>query len=203
MTKKQEYKIGKYSLKEEDWQKDYKEKSPFELPENAEEANNFLYEGKPIILFPNHNFSGDTLSTKKIFEEKNLKIRIIPHNVTSEFWLKGKSIEYLKKKNENFNEDKKNNKIESSNYVGKLLEAWFTVRGGNGGGQCPHDPLTIHEAIYPGSHVVYIPGTLVVNEWAAYSTFIPFSNGNHLLGIKAKDTQVFLEKLEQAIMMPD
>jgi hypothetical protein len=85
LTKSEEHKIGKYSLNPSDWDKKYIEKSPFELPKNEEEANNFLYEGKPIILFPNHNFSGDTLATKLIFSISNLNIRIIPHNVTSQF----------------------------------------------------------------------------------------------------------------------
>ena len=205
LTKSNEYKIGKYSLNPNDWDKNLNEKSPFELPKNEEEANNFLYEGKPIILFPNHNFSGDTLATKLIFSTSNLNIRIIPHNVTSQFWLEGKSIDYLIKKSENFENDKLNNKLQSSSYVGLLLKAWFEVRGGNGGGQCPHDPLTIYEATAGGNqnHVAYVPGTLVVHEWAAYSTFVPHSDGKHLLGIEAKDVQGFLDKLEKGIIMQD
>ena len=65
------------------------------------------------------------------------------------------------------------------------MKAWFQVRGGDGGGQCPHDPLTIYEAIVGGNqnHVAYVLGTFVVNEWDAYSTFVPYSNGKLLLGI--------------------
>ena len=82
------------------------------------------------------------------------------------------------------------------------MKAWFEFRGGNGGGQCP---LTIYEATAGGNqnHVAYVLGTLLVHEWDVYSTFVPHSNGKHLLGIEAKDVQGFLDKLEKGIIMQD
>ena len=205
LTENNKNKFQKYSLNPKDWDNEIKIKPPFELPKEQNEGNNFLKEGKPIILFPNHNLSGDTLASKIIFETKDLNIRIIPHNVTSEFWLKGEAIEFLKNKAKNFDEDLKNNNIQSSSYVGKLLEAWFNVRNGNSNGQCPHDPLTVYESVYGGndSHVIYLPGTLIVHEWAAYSTFVPHQDGIHLLGIEARDVDKFLEHLTQGLMKND
>ncbi len=205
LTENNKNKFQKYSLNPKDWDNEIKIKPPFELPKEQNEGNNFLKEGKPIILFPNHNLSGDTLASKIIFDTKDLNIRIIPHYVTSQFWLKGEAIEFLKEKAKNFDVDMKNNKIQSSSYVGKLLEGWFYVRRGNRDGQCPHDPLTIYEAIYGGndSKVIYISGTLIIHEWAAYSTFIPHENGKHLLGIDAKNIQEYLEHLSQVLMKDD
>jgi len=205
LTKLNEDKFQKYSLNPNDWDKEIKIKPPFELPNDKNEIKNFLYEGKPIILFPNHNLSGDTLASKIIFETKDLNIRIIPHDVTSKFWLEGEAIEFLKNKAKNFDEDLKNNNIQSSSYVGKLLEAWFNVRNGNGNGQCPHDPLTVYEAIYGGndSYVIYLPGTLIIHEWAAYSTFVPHQDGKHLLGFDTRNVDKFLEFLTQGLMKND
>lgn len=202
LTQLHKHKFIKYSL---NWDNKIEDDPPFELPKNEKEANNFLFEGKRTILFPNHNLSGDTLASKIIFDTKDLNIRIIPHYVTSQFWLKGEAIEFLKEKAKNFDVDMKNNKIQSSSYVGKLLEGWFYVRRGNRDGQCPHDPLTIYEAIYGGndSKVIYISGTLIIHEWAAYSTFIPHENGKHLLGIDAKNIQEYLEHLSQVLMKDD
>ena len=95
------------------------------------------------------------------------------------------------------------------NYKVQVTLVYYWKRGSkledNGGGQCPHDPLTIYEATAGGNqnHVAYVPGTLVVHEWAAYSTFVPHSDGKHLLGIEAKDVQGFLDKLEKGIIMQD
>ena len=52
---------------------------------------------------------------------KNLNIRIIPHYVTSKFWLEKDAIKFLFDKGNNLENNIKNNKIESSSYIGKLL----------------------------------------------------------------------------------
>ena len=75
---------------------DYKQLT-FDLPNDNHEALDFIKNGKPIILYPNHNLSGDALASKIIFNNDKLKIRIVSHEVTSQFWLCGEAIEYLKK----------------------------------------------------------------------------------------------------------
>ena len=78
-------------------------------------------------------------------------------------------------------------------YIGHYVN---NVRNGNGNGQCPHDPLTVYEAIYGGndSYVIYLPGTLIIHEWAAYSTFVPHQDGKHLLGFDTRNVDKFLVK---------
>ena len=47
------------------------------------------------------------------------------------------------------------------------MEQWFNRRNQNG--QCPHDPLTVNEAVYSGdnSPIIYARGYLIGYEWAA------------------------------------
>ena len=80
------------------------------------------------------------------------------------------------------------------------MAQWFSIRGQNG--QCPHDPLTINEAIYGGddSPIIYAPGIVVIHEWAAFATFIPRKDGPHYLGVEVKKNNNFLTKLEKTII---
>ena len=197
--------IGHYSPTPSDWiksdddyynsDKDYK-KLTFDLPKDKNEAIEFIKNGKPIILYPNHNLIGDTLASKIIFDDDKLNIRIISHEVTSKFWLEGESIEYLKKVAE------VSENCSAAAIVGELLKQWFYRRNGNGNGQCPHDPLTIHESVFGGedSNVLYVPGTIILHEWAAYSTFLPHKDGKHLLGVDVKNENSFLEHLTKYII---
>jgi inosine-uridine nucleoside N-ribohydrolase len=197
--------IGHYSPTPSDWiksdddyynsDKDYK-KLTFDLPKDKNEAIEFIKNGKPIILYPNHNLIGDTLASKIIFDDNKLNIRIISHEVTSKFWLEGEAIEYLKKVAE------VSENSTAAGIVGELLKQWFYRRNGNGNGQCPHDPLTIHESVFGGedSNVLYVPGTIILHEWAAYSTFLPNKDGKHLLGVDVKNEKSFLKHLTKYII---
>ena len=206
LEKQKFYSIGHYSPTPVDWFKsddcnnygndeDYK-KLPFDLPNNKKEALEFIKNGKPVILYPNHNLSGDTLASKIIFDDDKLKIRIVSHEVTSQFWLCGESIKYLKKV------AKVSENSSAAGIVGELLKQWFEKRNGNGNGQCPHDPLTIHESVFGGenSNVLYVPGTIILHEWAAYSTFIPHEDGKHLLGVDIKNKEDFLKHLTKYLI---
>ena len=84
--------------------------------------------------------------------------------------------------------------------MGLLMKEWFSIRRQNG--QCPHDPLTIHEAVYGGnkSPIIYARGRIVMSEWAAFSFFVPMENGPHYLGVKVKKDNNFLEILANTIM---
>ena len=93
-----------------------------------------------------------------------------------------------------------NNPDDPEGVVGLLMNVWFKIRRQNG--QCPHDPLTIHEAIFGGdkSPIIYARGRIIVTEWAAFSTFIPMENGPHYFGIEVKKENKFLEILANTIM---
>ena len=103
---------------------------------------------------------------------------------------------------------------------------WLKRRGYIG--QCPHDPLTLYEALYvdrdqdvvneeetdrrkfvPGrSCVRYVRGSFVCHEWAGFMTFVPDPNhGNHYLALEnaipssSKHTP-FVHWLESVLIPP-
>ncbi|ELP84541.1 inosine-uridine preferring nucleoside hydrolase, putative [Entamoeba invadens IP1] len=173
---------------------------PFPLPTDAKEFIEYVEAGKPVFLYPNHNISGDTLASSIMFNSK-IPIKVITHSVTSKFWFSGEGIDYLHKAAENtVNKKEPQRPIEAT---GLLMEMWFGKRGQNG--QCPHDPLTVNEAVYGGeqSHVEYVNGTLLIHEWAGFATFVPHKEGRHLLGVKPVHPERFLEKLKTTIMTGD
>lgn len=156
-----------------------------------------IKKGFIIQMYPNHNISGDILATKYIFNS-SIPIKIIDHGVTSKFWLEGDSINYLRKKAQLCKD--KINPENSDEAVGLLMDEWFRRRRQNG--QCPHDPLAVHECIFGGEESVinYIRGILVVHESSSFCSFVPNPNGRHLFGFSTKNEKLFLEKLTNAII---
>ena len=156
-----------------------------------------ILEGKNVVLYPNHNISGDTIASKFLFDS-NIKTKIVSHSVSSQFWSEGPVIDFLRENAKNEKDIKNPKTIEGA--VGLLMEEWFKRRYQNG--QCPHDPLTINEAIFDGddSPIIYARGYIILHEWAAFSTFIPRNDGPHYLGIKVKNNNNFLKKLENTII---
>ena len=153
--------------------------------------------GKILSLYPNHNLSGDSLASKILFDS-NIPTKIISHTVSSKFWSKGTLIDFFRQK---ANEEKdKANPETAEGAVGLLMEQWFDIR--HRYGQCPHDPLTINEAVYGGddSPIIYARGFVVIHEWAAFGTFIPRNDGPHYLGVDVKKNNNFLAKLEKTII---
>ena len=125
--------------------------------------------------------------------------------LTHQIWLKGKAIDYFKWIAKNMTLEERINLTKPSSVVAINLEGWFDYRNGNGNGQCPHDPLIIHEIAFNGkdNHVIYLPGTYIVHEWAGFSTFIPHNDGNHLLGVCLKNIDDFLSKLSDKLVEED
>jgi len=154
--------------------------------------------GKIISLYPNHNISGDSLATKIIFDSK-IPIKIVSHTVSSKFWSEGNLIDFFRKKAKE--EKDKKNPITPEGAVGLLMEQWFNRRG-NQNGQCPHDPLTVNEAVFGGddSPIIYARGWVIIHEWAAFGTFIPRNDGPHFLGVDVKKNNNFLSNLEKIII---
>jgi len=163
----------------------------------SDNLNDYVINGNKINLYPNHNISGDTLATKILFDSC-IPTKIIDHSVSSKFWAEGPVIEFLRQKASEIKDIKNPENPEGA--VGLLMNEWFKRRRQNG--QCPHDPLTVHEAIYGGnkSPIIYARGRVVSHEWAAFSTFIPQENGPHYLGLDIKKDNKFLEILANTIM---
>lgn len=68
--------------------------------------------------------------------------------------------------------------------VGKCIIIINTLFNCKTIGTCPHDPVGISEAVYPGKHVKYVQGHLLLNEENGETTFIPDPyNGKHYAGI--------------------
>ena len=153
--------------------------------------------GKIIFLYPNHNISGDSFASKILFDS-NMPTKIVSHTVSSKFWSEGKVIDFLRNK-ANAEKDKANTETPEG-AVGLLIELWLNIRHQNG--QCPHDPLTINEAVYSGhnSPIIYARGYLIIHKWTAFGTFIPRNDGPHYLGIDVKNNKCFLDKLEKTII---
>jgi hypothetical protein len=75
-------------------------------------------------------------------------------------------------------------------------------------GTCPHDPLTVAEAVYPGfffcltiflltgRFVKYARGHLMIHEWAGFPTFVLDPKGPHRIGVSISDDDflMFLTK---------
>lgn len=199
ITQSSSHMIGLYSTDKSTWRKSHKTAKEMteKLPLNNESVLKFVSEGNLIHLFPNHNFSGDTLASVYVFNHSEIPIKILCHSVTSKFWLKGHPIQYF---HDRAKEAREKGVLDDDPYevVGLIMEEWFKRRRGQNG-QCPHDPLTVHEAAFGNdqSPVYYVNGTLIVHEWAAFSTFIPNENGKHLLGVfvNKKDINWFLNFL--------
>ena len=154
--------------------------------------------GKIISLYPNHNISGDSLATKIIFDSK-IPIKIVSHTVSSKFWSEGPVIDFFRNKVKQ--EKDKANPETAEGAVGLLMEEWFSRRMRQNG-QCPHDPLTVNEAVFGGddSPIIYARGWVIIHEWAAFGTFIPRNDGPHFLGVDVKKNNNFLSRLEKFII---
>lgn len=196
MTLADDHIFGKYSTDPKCWSRNIKEMTE-KMPDNNKDVLDFVCKGNLIHLLPNHNFSGDTMAAVYVFNNANFPIKIICHSVTSRFWLKGKPIQYFHDKAA---EARSKGVLDDDvdGVVGLIMEEWFKRRNGQNG-QCPHDPLTVHEAVFGNddSPVYYVNGNFMVHKWAAFSTFIPNEDGKHMLGIhvNGKDIDKFLEFL--------
>lgn len=193
--------IGEYTTNPKQWDRIKIRPLMEDVPKNDESTLDFVCKGNKIHLFPNHNFSGDTLAAIYVFSNTNLPIKIICHSITSRFWLKGPAIQFL---HDRASEARAKGVLddEVTEVVGLIMEEWFKRRNGQNG-QCPHDPLTVHEAAFGNdkSPIYYVNGVLLVHHWAAFSTFIPNEDGKHMLGIYVhqKGVDKFLDFLGRTI----
>ena len=86
--------------------------------------------------------------------------------------------------------------------VAGLLKVWLEYRSNVFGqrvtGTCPHDPLTVAEAIMPGEFVDYSAGRVLVTEDGS-TRFTSDPEGPHELG-SAVDAKRFLSWLAPRLM---
>jgi purine nucleosidase len=170
------------------------ENSPFEQP-LKDGCLEFVKSGKIIHLYPNQNVSADVEASRIVFAQAKCPIRMVPSNLTMEFWLEGRPIDFLKGQSV---------QDSVSGAVGKLMLNWFAAKGRDQG-QCPHDPLVINEARFRGEEgcLEYVRGRVVIHEWAAFGTFVPNEEGPHWLGVAVRGHDAFLERLVDVLTEPD
>ena len=66
-------------------------------------------------------------------------------------------------------------------------------------GTCPHDPLTVCEAVYPGRFLGFTEaGYLMVHEWAAFASFVCVPGGPHRMA-RSVSARSFIEFLSTHI----
>lgn len=150
-------------------------------------------------FYPNHNLSADVLAAVRVFDS-DLRVDLVDHHVTGQLWW-----------GRGFDADDSDDDPEAAQacldllaadappeaaVVGRLLREWLAYRSlifrRQVRGTCPHDALTVAEAVYPGRFVTPTPaGHLLVHRWAAFGTFVPRAGGPHRLSA-AVDHAAFL-----------
>jgi inosine-uridine nucleoside N-ribohydrolase len=135
--------------------------------------------------YPNHNISSDTLAAARVFGTEGLRIDVINDAVTNKLWWTGDpclALMHVRTTSaglvshdthdttQHDTHDMRHTRHTTgeqatappeSEVVGRLLKTWLYYRSGiffrDVRGTCPHDALTVAEAIYPGADRVQPP----------------------------------------------
>ncbi|MGC4115142.1 MAG: nucleoside hydrolase [Myxococcales bacterium] len=155
--------------------------------------------GVPWLHYPNLNIVGDTLAAVRVFES-GIPVDVVGDTVTNQLWW-GAPDEASASECRALREARE---PAESAVVGQLLDVWLRYRtvifGRPVAGTCPHDPLTVAEAIYPRRFLQFsAPGHLLVHEWAGFSTFVCGAGGPHRLA-RTVDAGGFLELLGRRLV---
>lgn len=180
---------------------------PFRAREEAVRAG----DGVAWFHYPNHNLCCDTLAAVRVFSS-GMPIDVINDTVTTKLWF-GEAFS-LQSRHEKVDVSaraclalRKAQKPAESAVVAGLLDVWLRYRSMIFArpvhGTCPHDALTVAEAVYPERFVEYTePGHLMIHEWAAFSTFVCSEEGPHRIGRTVR-ARPFLEMLGSCLMPPE
>eukprot|EP01122_Echinamoeba_exundans_P008116 TRINITY_DN262_c0_g2_i1.p1 TRINITY_DN262_c0_g2~~TRINITY_DN262_c0_g2_i1.p1 ORF type:complete len:442 (+),score=63.46 TRINITY_DN262_c0_g2_i1:137-1462(+) len=145
------------------------------LPEWFKGPNDPYQLGGAYPHYPNHNLSSDTMGAMITFES-GIPLTMVNDAVTNKLWFDGADCLKLAQATAPGH----------CREVGNLLRVWLTYRSHIFfraiRGTCPHDALTLVEAIYPHRYMKFVRGWVIIHEWAAFSTFIPDPDGPHEIG---------------------
>jgi len=153
----------------------------------------------------NHNVSGDTLAAMRVYGS-GMRIDVVPHAVTDQLWWGETPSAWRADGVLAAGRDACRALLDATRprhaaAVGALLKVWLDYRSGIFGipicGTCPHDALTVAEAVYPGRFLdLSAPGHLMIHEWAGFATFVPAPRGPHRLatGVRARGFLEFLSE---------
>jgi hypothetical protein len=135
-----------------------------------------------------------------------MRVDVIPHTVTGQLWwgrAYADDMEEAPGSHEACEALLQARAPAESVLTGRLLEAWLQYRSmifrRQVRGTCPHDALTVAEAVYPGVFVGQGPrGHLLIHEWAGFGTFVCDPAGPHRLAATV-DADPFLRLLTAAL----
>ena len=134
----------------------------------------FLPLGDSCQARSSHNVKCDVKAAQEVFGS-GLPMTVVTNDVTTRLWWDGKPVEDLVNASE----------PADSVIVGTMLGVWLEYRSRvfekTVTGTCPHDPLTVAEAVGE-QFVTYAPGRMVIHDDAS-STFAPGEEGPHRAGI--------------------
>eukprot|EP01128_Nolandella_sp_AFSM9_P007467 TRINITY_DN409_c0_g1_i1.p1 TRINITY_DN409_c0_g1~~TRINITY_DN409_c0_g1_i1.p1 ORF type:complete len:490 (-),score=86.35 TRINITY_DN409_c0_g1_i1:95-1522(-) len=138
--------------------------------------------GKVYSFFPNHNVSCDTLACVEVFESE-IPIDVVSDAATNACWF-GSRPGYQNPRSPVSYLMGATSPPEIA-LVGELLKVWLSFRSSmfhkTVEGTCPHDALTVAEAVYPGKFVKYERGHILIHRWAGFTSFVPDPLGRHRL----------------------
>ena len=141
-------------------------------------------EGIEYVARPSHNVLCDVEAARRVFES-GLRITVLTNDVTCRLWWDGEPVRRLL------------GAVHPADAaaVAAMLRAWLSYRSRRFGqsitGTCPHDPLTVCEAVFPGSFVEYTAGRLIVHH-SGHTSFTVEREGPHRLAYLV-DRRGFLE----------
>lgn len=142
-----------------------------------------LVSGERYPADASHNVRCDVQAAREVFGS-GVPMTVLTNDVTTRVWWDGEPVRQL---------------IHGAvrpdaRLVGLLLDVWLTYRseifGRNVTGTCPHDPLTVAEAVRPG-FVTYVQGRMEILRDAA-TAFALDGAGPHRAGV-AVDANLFSE----------
>lgn len=162
--------------------------------------------GLSWIHYPTHNVSSDTLAAVQVFQS-GMPIDVVTNTLTTKLWF-GQTTSY---RHRELAEARNacltllaSSKPKENVVVMKLLHEWLRYRSlifqRDIKGTCPHDALTVAEAIYPDRFVQFNePGQLMIHEWAGFATFVFDKHGLHRLG-RTVEADNFLRFFSETLM---
>lgn len=139
--------------------------------------------GRPYRAYPSHNVRCDAVAAQEVFAS-GAPMTILTNDVRTQVWWDGEPVQRIMQASH----------PPEKKLVGKLLGVWLDYRSRifkrSMSGTCPHDPLTVAEAMQPG-FVQYVQGEMSIQE-DAWSIFRLTDAGPHRAGAQV-DAAGFLK----------
>ena len=138
-----------------------------------------------------HNIGCDVEAARRVFSS-GIPIQVLTNDVTTRVWWAGDAVQELLDVRD----------PPEAFAVAGLLKVWLEYRSDIFGqpvsGTCPHDPLTVAEAVLPGEFVDYAQGRIMIKDDGS-TRFAAEIDGPHQVG-KTVDAEPFLAWFSPRLM---